>query len=101
MATTTSSQEITLPDAKTLQYATKIAIEKDKPILLDYYVFSCKGQCCIGRIENGENILFKSPEEYTSSIKNISKTESFFIVETENSLYLLSKEVKIKKLSLN
>lgn len=101
MATTTSTQEINLPDNKTLQYATKIAIEKDKPILLDYYVHSCKGQCCIGRIENGENILFKSPEEYTSSIKNISKTDKEFIIETENSLYLLNNSVKIKKLSIN
>ena len=101
MATTTSTQEINLPDNKTLQYATKIAIEKDKPILLDYYIHSCKGQCCIGRIENGENILFKSPEEYTSSIKNISKTDKEFIIETENSLYLLNNSVKIKKLSIN
>ena len=101
MAATTSTQEINLPDNKTLQYATKIAIEKDKPILLDYYIHSCKGQCCIGRIENGENILFKSPEEYTSSIKNISKTDKEFIIETENSLYLLNNSVKIKKLSIN
>ena len=101
MATTTSTQEINLPDNKTLQYATKIAIEKDKPILLDYYIHSCKGQCCIGRIENGENILFKSPEEYTSSIKNISKTDKEYIIETENSLYLLNNSVKIKKLSIN
>ena len=101
MATAKTSQDIKLPDAKTLQFATKIAIESDKPILLDYYVHSCKGQCCIGRIENGENILFKSPEEYTSSIKNISKTDSEFIIETENSLYLLNNSVKIKKLSIN
>ncbi len=101
MSETSSTQEISLPDSKTLQYATKLAIQKDKPILLDYYVPSCKGQCCIGKIENGENILFKSPEEYTSSIKNISKTEKQFIIETENSLYLLDISTKIKKLSIN
>lgn len=100
MASATTSQEIKLPEAKTLQYATKLAIQKDKPILLDYFVDSCNGQCCIGRIENGENILFKSPEEYTSSIKNISKTADEYIIETENSLYLLNNTVKIKKLSI-
>ena len=100
MASATTSQEIKLPEAKTLQYVTKLAIEKDKPILLDYYVDSCKVQCCIGRIDNGENILFKSPEEYTSSIKNISKTANEYIIESENSLYLVSNTIKIKKLSI-
>ena len=90
---------VKLPNDKTFQHAAKIAITKDKPILFDHYVESIKGNICIGKLSENENIIFKSKDEYTSPIKNISKSGDEYIIETENSIYLLSATTKVKKLS--
>ena len=94
-----SSESISLPNPKTFQHAAKIAITKDKPILFDHYIESLKGNICIGKLSEKENIIFKSKDEYTSPIVNISKSENEYIAETENSIYIIASSTKIKKLS--
>ena len=99
MSAEEQTTSIQMPCDKTLQYAVKTAIQQDKPIMLDYYLDSMKDSVCIGKLSEKENIIFKSKDEYTSPIVNISKSSTDYICETENSIYLISSVTKIKKLS--
>ena len=99
MASTTTNTNTSLPGEKTLQFAAKVSIEKEKPIMLDYYTDSLKGTICIGKLGEKDNIIFKSKDEYTSPIVNISKSNNDYVCETENSVYLISAATKVKKLT--
>ncbi len=96
-----SSEESQLPSDKTLQHASKIAILEDKPILLDYWTDSQNNQALIGvkQTEDQEKILIKNEEEYTSPISKIFKTGNEFLVITENSIYIVSNKIPMKKIS--
>lgn len=91
-----SSQAI--PSASVLLRAAQIAIEKDHPICLDYYNDSVEKKCCIG-VQDAAKFLVKSESEYTSTIQGVFKCENCYIVETENSLYIVSVEIPVKKIS--
>lgn len=86
-----------LPSASVLLRAAQLAIDQDKPIYLDYYSDSVEKKCCIG-VQDTTKYLVKSDTEYTSSIENVFKCESCYIISTENSLYIVSVEVPIKKI---
>jgi hypothetical protein len=88
-----------LPDIKTLQHASKLAIVDDKPIMLDYWNDSLEKTVLIGVKENQEKLLVKSEEEYTSPIVKIYKTGSEYIIATENSIYLVDVEIPTKRIS--
>lgn len=92
---------VIIPNEKTLVNAAKIALKYDKPILLDYYNDSNNNKACIGLCNNNDKIIIKSKDEYTSPIQNIFKVDNDYITMTENSIYLLSGEVKTKKLNIN
>lgn len=79
--------------------AAKIAIEQDRPIYLDYYNDSLEKKCCIG-VRDSEKMLVKSDTEYTSPIASIMrlKEEKVYIVLTENSLYIVSAEIPVKRI---
>jgi len=108
-ATTTSSQSSTtavttasgyrLPEATTLQHATKLAIVEDKPIMMDYWTNSLDKTVLIGVKENQEKLLVKSEEEYTSPISKIYKVGSEYIIVTENSIYLVDVNIPNKRIS--
>jgi hypothetical protein len=85
------------PPASVLVRAAQVSIEKDKPIYLDYYQESLDKSCCIG-VKDTEKLLVKSDSEYTSSIESVFKCESCYIVMTENSLYIVSNEIPVKKI---
>lgn len=87
-----------LPSASVLVSAAQVAMEHDKPIYLDYYVDSCQKKCCIGVQGDGTKYLVKSNDEYTSTIENIFKCDTCYIVSTENSLYIVSTEIPVKKI---
>lgn len=87
-----------LPPANVLLRAAQVSMDQDKPIYLDYYVDSVEKKCCIGVQPDSTKYLVKSNEEYTSTIESIFKCESCFIVATENSLYVVSAEVPVKKI---
>ena len=92
------------PHPNTLVHASSMAIKLDKPILLDYYLESCRGQVFIGKATEKENILVKiSGEEYTSPIKNVSHVENDnggdYIIETENSLYITKAGLEVRQVA--
>jgi hypothetical protein len=86
-----------LPSASVLLRASQIAIDEDKPIYLDYYRDSLEKKCCIG-VQETTKYLVKSDSEYTSTIQNVFKCETCYIISTENSLYIVSLEIPIKKI---
>jgi len=88
-----------LPEQKTLQHATKLAIVDDKPIMLDYWNESLDKTVLIGVKENQEKLLVKSEEEYTSPIVKIYKTGNEYIIATENSIYLVDVNIPTKRIS--
>lgn len=88
-----------VPSATVMAQAAKIAIEQDRPIYLDYYEDSIAKKCCIG-VRGNEKMLVKSDTEYTSPIASIMriKEENTYIVLTENSLYVVSAEIPVKRI---
>ena len=90
-------RQMTVPSASVLLRAAQLAIEQDKPIYLDYYSDSVEKKCCIG-VQESTKYLVKSDTEYTSSIENVYKCENCYIVMTENSLYIVSTDIPIKKI---
>ena len=86
-----------LPTGLTLQHCAKLSIVEDKPIMFDYWTASCNKEVLIGVKENGEKLLVKSEEEYTSPVSKIYKVETEFIIITENSIYIVSNDISTKR----
>ena len=87
------------PSNQCLQHCVKIAIVDDKPIMLDYWANSQDSKVLIGVRDNGEKLLVKSEDEYTSSIAKFYKSGSEYIIITENSIYIVSSEIPTRKIS--
>jgi len=88
-----------LPSDITLKHAAKLGIVDDKPIMLDYWTASLDKKALIGARENGEKLLVKSEDEYTSTIAKFYKSGTEYIVITENSIYIVSNEIPTRKIS--
>jgi hypothetical protein len=88
-----------LPSNTCMQHASKLAIVEDRPIMLDYWTQSIEKKVIIGVKENGEKLLVKSEEEYTSPIGKIFKIESEYIILTENSLYIVSSDIQSNRIN--
>jgi hypothetical protein len=89
-----------IPDNTTLQHACNMSITHDKPILLDYWTSSLDKTALIGvKEEDGEKLLVKSAEEYTSPIVKIFKVSNEYIVVTEISIYLVDVNIPTKRIS--
>ena len=92
-----SIQTTEIPAEKTLVHAARIAVEQDKPILLDYYNDTKNAKAFLGEDpDTKERILVKNAEEYTSPIQKIFKAATDYIVMTENSIYIVSGAIKKK-----
>ena len=90
-------QTTEIPAEKTLVHAARIAVEQDKPILLDYYNDTKNAKAFLGEDpDTKERILVKNAEEYTSPIQKIFKAATDYIVMTENSIYIVSGAIKKK-----
>jgi hypothetical protein len=91
---------MTTPSATVMVQAAKIAIEQDRPIYLDYYTDSLEKKCCIG-VRGNSKFLIKSDTEYTSPIESIMriKEDKTWLVMTENSLYIVSADIPVKKVT--
>jgi hypothetical protein len=97
MASTESSY---IPPGNTcLQHCIKISVVDDKPIMMDYWNASQENNVLIGVRENGEKLLVKSEDEYTSPIEKIYKVDKEYIIVTENSLYIVSASIATKRIS--
>ncbi len=88
-----------LPSDVTLKHASKLAIVEDKPIMLDYWAPSLDKKALIGARENGEKLLVKSEDEYTSTVQKFYKSGTEYIIITENSIYLVSSDIPTRKIS--
>jgi len=95
----TTQEQYRLPSDVTLKHAAKIGMVEDKPIMLDYWTASLDKKALIGVKENGEKLLVRSEEEYTSSIAKFYKSGGEYIIITENSVYLVSSDIPTKKIS--
>ena len=93
------NKELLLPSEKVLKHVTKLAIEQDKPIMMDYWTSSLDKTVLIGVKESKEKLLVKSEEEYTSPIAKIFKVGKEYIVMTENSIYLVDVNIPTKRIS--
>jgi hypothetical protein len=98
-AATAATAQDKIPSVQTLVSAAKLAIQKDMPIQLDYFVDSAEGKAFLGEDSNtGEKMLVKNAEEYTSHIQKIYKAGEDFIILTENSIYLASSKIQKRKI---
>lgn len=67
--------------------------------MFDYWTDSLDRKVLIGVRDNGEKLLVKSEDEYTSPIAKIWKVETEFIIMTENSLYVVSADIPKKRIA--
>ena len=88
-----------LPTDTTMKHACKLSIVDDKPIMLDYWTPSLDKKALIGARENGEKLLVKSEDEYTSTIQKFYKSGTEYIIITENSIYIVSSDIPTRKIS--
>ena len=97
--TTAPNLNYRLPSDVTLKHAAKLSIVDDKPILLDYWTASLDKKALVGARDNGEKLLVKSEDEYTSTIQKFYKSGTEYIIITENSIYIVSNEIPTRKIS--
>jgi hypothetical protein len=99
-ASASATQEL-LPGPTTLLQASKLAIEQDRAIMLDYFRQTAQGTAFLGEDpDTKERILVKSKDEFTSLIKKLYKVGDDFIILTENSLYIVSGKIQKRKVNL-
>ena len=96
---TAPASNYSLPSDVTLKHASKLSIVEDKPIMLDYWTASLDKKALIGVRETGEKLLVKSEDEYTSPIAKFYKSNTEYIIITENSIYLVSSEIPTRKIT--
>lgn len=97
-AQATPAPEI-VPASTTLVQAARLSIKEDKPIMLDYYVDSVNGKAFMGADKDtNDKMLVKSAEEYTSQISKTYKVGEDFIIMTENSIYIVSTKIQMRKI---
>ena len=96
--TSESTTNYRMPSHLSLQHASKLSIVEDKPIMLDYWTTSLDKLVIIGVKENQEKLLVKSEDEYTSPIIKIYKVETEYLIQTENSIYIVSNEISSKRI---
>ena len=89
-----------LPDDSTLCHAARLSIVEDKPIVMDYWTSSLAKTSLIGVTDSQEKILVKDAEQYTSPIAQIFKNGRDFIIKTENSIYIVDREIPTKRISM-
>ena len=89
-----------VPSPATLVSAAKLAIQRDMPIQLDYFVDSAEGKAFLGEdATTGEKMLVKSSDEFTSLIQKVYKVQEDFIVMTENSIYVVDNKIPTKRIA--
>ena len=83
----------------TLKNAWKLSILEDRPLLADYWTASLDNNIILGIKDNGDKLLVKSEDEYTSPVQKIYKNEEEYIVMTENSIYIVSAGISTKRIA--
>lgn len=97
--TAQAQQQEVLPSVAVLQHAARLAIQQDKPILLDYYVDTATGKAFMGEDQDTkERMLVKSSDEFTSLIQKVYKVQEDYIIITENSIYVASGKIQKRRI---
>lgn len=97
--TTANTTEYRMPGVTTMNHVVKLAIVEDKPIMMDYWKDSLEKKALIGVNENGEKLLVKSDEEYTSTVAKMFKVGEEYIIMTENSIYLVDNSIQARRIT--
>lgn len=101
-ATPAPTASTNIPHPSILTYAANLAIQQDKPIMLDYYVDTAVGRAFLGEDEAAkQRVLVKSKDEFTSSIARTLKVGDDFIIMTENSIYIVSGKITRKRINMS
>ena len=97
-------QQQQMPHPATMAHAATIAIQQDRPIMLDYYHSSCTAGAKLVKTQDKDTILYKNNEEYTSPLKRVfqidaSQTDSGkdIICLSENSIYIVHSNILANK----
>lgn len=98
-STSSSGSSFRMPSHLCMQHAAKLGIVEDRPIMLDYWTLSLEKKVIIGVKENGEKLLVKSEDEYTSPVSKIFKIEAEYIILTENSIYIVSSDIQSNRIN--
>jgi len=86
-----------VPGAKTLTQAARLSITISKPMCFYFYHDSCNDNIKICANDT-DKIIFKSMDEHTSSISNIYKVDTEYLIVTENTIYIISAKTKVAKM---
>jgi len=88
------------PHEATLKHASTLAIQQDRPIMLDYYYTSMRKECKLVKTQEKDTILYKNNDEYTSPLKKVfqidgslTETGKDIICISENSLYIVHSNI--------
>lgn len=94
-----ANQTVT-PHAATMNHAATLALQQDRPIMLDYYYPSVQKQCKLVKTQDKDTILYKNGDEYTSPLKKVfqidaslTATGKDIICISENSLYIVHSNI--------
>jgi hypothetical protein len=88
-----------MPSPQVLVHAAKLAMEQDKPILLDYFLDTATGKAFLGEDqETKEKMLIKSSEEFTSLVQKVYKVQDDYIIMSENSIYIASGKIQKRRI---
>lgn len=97
-------QHILTPHAATMTHAAQISIQQERPIMLDYYYASMSKECKLVKTQEGETILFKNEDEYTSPLKKVFAIDGSatahgkdIVCMSENSLYIVHSNILANK----
>jgi hypothetical protein len=96
-----------LPSDETLRNAYQLSLNLDKPVYSDYWQgsyqtkFKKENTVFIGAADNADSsqlrrLIMPDSNAYTSEIIKLYKSSEEIIVETENSLYIVSGHIKKK-----
>ena len=94
-----ANQAVT-PHAATMNHAATLALQQDRPIMLDYYYPSVRKECTLGKTQDKDTSLYKNGDEYTSPLKKVfqidaslTATGKDIICISENSLYIVHSNI--------
>tara|TARA_B100001094_G_scaffold293978_1_gene314249 strand:- start:3070 stop:3357 length:288 start_codon:yes stop_codon:yes gene_type:complete len=92
---------INVPNNTALLNSCKLSIVHDKPIYLNYWTDSQQNEVYIGKNNDGEKMIVRDEEEYTSPIEKLYKIDNAYVVVTANSIYIVSINIQVKQVNLN
>jgi hypothetical protein len=88
------------PGDLVMRHVCRLSLSSGKPIMLDYWTKSLEKEVVIGERPNKERLLVKNEDEYTSPIAKLYKVENEYIIETENSLYIVDSSIPAKRIKI-